>query len=104
MGVLLHLCAVHRPLPKLVEPLLEQNLASILKHLEDSFPPAAACQAQRLGEGSAGSWQAEQQHGRHLALVDSDDEEAAGECLTNPSILSHIRFRTKSVWGHSIYR
>ncbi|KAK9862443.1 hypothetical protein WJX84_000192, partial [Apatococcus fuscideae] len=68
-----------RPLPKLVEPLLKQNLASILQHLEGSFPPAAACQVQSQGEGRTDTLQAGRQHGCQLMLLDSDEEDVAGQ-------------------------
>ncbi|KAK9862444.1 hypothetical protein WJX84_000192, partial [Apatococcus fuscideae] len=77
-----------RPLPKLVEPLLKQNLASILQHLEGSFPPAAACQVQSQGEGRTDTLQAGRQHGCQLMLLDSDEEDVAGDPGQERSMLA----------------
>ena len=63
----------------MVEPLLEQNLASLLQHLEGSFPPAAACRMQRES-ADIGPLQAVTEGDQHLELVDSDEEESGGRC------------------------
>ena len=70
-----------RPLSKLVHPLLEHSLAALLRHLDDSFPRAAACRAQHQA-GSSSEPSNTLQPGQHPMLVDSDDEEAAGMSLT----------------------
>ncbi|KAK9861644.1 hypothetical protein WJX84_011103 [Apatococcus fuscideae] len=78
-----------RPLPKVVEPLLEQNLASLLQHLEGSFPPAAACRMQRES-ADIGPLQAVTEGDQHLELVDSDEEESGGAAGEGSSILAMV--------------